>query len=555
MHIYNVKGWDYPSLIETYEKAVAHTRETHIPALIHVEEVTQPQGHSTSGSHERYKSKERLQFEKDFDGIIKMREWMLSNNISTAEECDQIEKEAKDEANKAKRNSWSSFSLEIKTEIDEVCAMFDEIASTSSQAEKISSIKNTLLSTLDPLRKDTLIAVRGVLREVRFENSSSIDALIAWKNNIDEINTERYRSHLYSESAASALSIPETPAIFDEEQESIPGYTILNQCFDAHLEHNPLVCAFGEDVGKIGDVNQAFAGLQDKHGINRVFDTGIREATIMGQAIGMSMRGLRPIAEIQYLDYLLYGLQQLSDDIATLQYRTKGGQKAPAIIRTRGHRLEGVWHTGSPLGMILGSLRGMYVCVPRNMVQAAGMYNTLLQSDDCALIIECLNGYRLREKCPTNVNEFTVPLGQVETITEGSDLTLVTYGSCIRIAEQAIAKLKDYDISVELIDVQTLLPFDLMHGIVDSVKKTNRLVVLDEDVPGGATAFMLQKILEEQDAYSHLDSKPVTITAAENRGAYGSDGDYFTKPTGDDVIEKVYEMMNEVDPASYPSFF
>ena len=555
MHIYKTKGWDYAHLIETYAKAVAQTRKTHIPCMVHVEEITQPQGHSTSGSHERYKDEVRLQFEKEFDGLIKMKEWIISSGLATAEEIENIEKDGKDVASISKREAWKAFSGEIKNEIQEVAAYFDRIAGSSSKPAEINDVKVDLLSTLDPVRKDVMKAMKQVLRLTRFEASEARNQLITWKNNIDVVNEDRYCSHLYSESQYAATNITEVPAEFSGETENIPGYQILNKIFDHHLEHMPELCAFGEDVGHIGDVNQAFAGLQEKYGKYRVFDTGIRENTIIGQGIGMALRGLRPIAEIQYLDYLLYGLQPLSDDLATLQYRTKGGQKAPLIVRTRGHRLEGIWHTGSPMSLMLGSLRGMYICVPRNMVQAAGMYNTLLKSDEPAIVVECLNGYRIREHMPSNVTEFTVPLGQVETVRYGSDITVVSYGSTLRVVEEAAEKLAELEIDVEIIDVQTLLPFDAHQNIVESLKQTGKILFVDEDVPGGATAYMYQEVMEKQNGYYYQDMPAQTLAAKPNRGAYGSDGDYFTKPSVDDIIEKIYDMMSDDDPASYPTLY
>ena len=555
MYIYKTKGWDYPHLIETYAKAVNQTRKTHIPCLVHVEEVTQPQGHSTSGSHERYKDEARLQFEKDFDGLVKMKEWIISCGLATQEDLEVIEKEGKEIATQAKRDAWKSFSGEIKNEISEVVNYFDQISTSSTNIDVINEIKTDLLTTLDPVRKDVMKATRAVLRITRFEKSAARENLVAWKKNQDLINQDRYTSHLYSQSIHAVKHVDEVPAKFDGELQSIPGYQILNKLFDYHLEHMPELCAFGEDVGQIGDVNQAFAGLQEKYGEYRVFDTGIRENTIIGQGIGMALRGLRPIAEIQYLDYLLYGLQPLSDDLACLQYRTKGGQKAPLIVRTRGHRLEGIWHTGSPMSLMLSSLRGMHICVPRNMVQAAGMYNTLLQSDEPAIVVECLNGYRIRENMPSNLTEFTLPLGQVETVRYGSDITVVSYGSTLRVVQEAAEKLAELDIDVEIIDVQTLLPFDTEQNIVESLKQTGKILFVDEDVPGGATAYMYQEVMEKQNGYYYQDMPAQTLAASQNRGAYGSDGDYFTKPSADDIIEKIYEMMSDDDPASYPDLY
>jgi 2-oxoisovalerate dehydrogenase E1 component len=551
--IYVVNGWDYASLVETYETAVNHTRKTHTPCLIHVKEITQPQGHSTSGSHERYKSKERLEWEKEFDGIQKMREWIISNAIANEEILTQIESESKEEVKNAQKEAWLDFLHPIKVDIEFVSVMFDNLSGVSMSKEFIYEKKNELLSKPDPFRKDIQESIRQILFETRTESSLERSALIAWLEEFNIKNQELFNSSLYSTSDNSALNIQTVEAVFEDSSPLINGYEILNKCFDSALERDQRICAFGEDLGKIGDVNQGFMGLQAKYGEERVFDVGIREATIVGQGLGMALRGLRPIAEIQYLDYLLYGLQVISDDLATLRYRTSGGQQAPLIIRTRGHRLEGIWHTGSPMGMIINAIKGVYVCVPRNMVQAAGFYNLFLQSDDPVLIIECLNGYRLKEKLPSNISSFTVPIGVPEILIKGDDITLVTYGSCCRIAQSAIEKLSSIGISVELIDVQTLIPFDIHHKISESVKKTNRLVFLDEDVPGGATAFMLQQVLENQNIFKYLDSIPVTITAKDNRTAYGSDGDYFCKPNVDDVIEVLYNIMNESDPSSYPA--
>ncbi|MCW3086036.1 MAG: pyruvate/branched-chain alpha-keto acid dehydrogenase component, alpha and beta subunit [Bacteroidetes bacterium] len=553
--MFRTKGWDYAHLCETYEKASRVCREEHVPVLIHVEEVTQPQGHSTSGSHERYKSKERLQWENDFDGIKKMREWILSNKIATENELAEIEENAKKVVREAKAAAWTAYLTPIKNERTEAIAMLNNIAAASENKVFIEKITGELNGILEPIRKDILVAVKKVLRMTRAENIAAKNPLINWLNESKMANHDRYSSYLQSESGMNVLSVKTENAAYAGEAKQVDGRELLRENFDAILAKYPEVVIFGEDSGKIGGVNQGLEGLQDKYGEIRVFDTGIREATIMGQAIGLAMRGLRPIAEIQYLDYLLYALQIMSDDLATVQYRTKGGQKAPVIIRTRGHRLEGIWHSGSPMGMIINSIRGIHVCVPRNMTQAAGFYNTLLSADEPALVIEPLNGYRLKEQLPTNLGEYKVPLGVTETINEGSDVTLVTYGSCCRIAMEAVKQLAEADISVEVIDVQTLLPFDLSHSIVGSLKKTNRLIVLDEDVPGGASAYILQKVLEEQGGYKHLDSEPRTLAAKEHRPAYGSDGDYFSKPSADDMYDAVYEMMHETNPSKFPRIY
>ena len=552
MDIYKIKAWDYISLCEGYEKGIAKIRETHIPALFHIEEVTQQIGHSTSGSHERYKTKERLQWEIDFDCVPRMRQWLLEIKLAQPEELDTIEQEAKDTIKAAKKAAWGTFLEPIKKEIAEVNVIYDQISAESANSEAVIKAKQDLNATLDPIRRDVMKSVKSVLRTTLFESIPSKQILIDWKNKYAEENKERYNSFLYSQSEESARRVKEVKPVYSEASPMLQGFEILNKYFDHALANNPKLVAFGEDVGQIGDVNQGFAGLQEKYGKLRVFDTGIRELTIIGQGIGLAMRGLRPIAEIQYLDYLVYGFQPITDDLATVQYRTKGRQKAPLIIRTRGHRLEGIWHTGSPIGMILNAIKGVYFCLPRNMTQAAGFYNTMLQSDDPALIIECLNGYRLKEKLPDNIADITIPLGIPEVLQEGNDVTLVTYGSCIRIAEEAITLLQEFDISVELIDVQTLIPFDINQMILESLKKTNRIVFLDEDVPGGATAFMLEEVLEKQGGYYHLDSMPTTITSKDHRTPYGSDGDYFTKQGAEDVFEGIYKLMHESDPGAYP---
>lgn len=553
--IYVLKGWDYPSLCEAYQQGIEKIRKTHIPAIFHIQECTQPQGHSTSGSHERYKNKDRLEWEKEFDGIKRMREWMLSSALATEEELTKIETEAKEFVRQAQKKSWADYLNPIKNEIAGLVEIFDSIINESSHSEEIQKIKNELITIKEPFRRDAMKSAKTILRIIRDENISSRQKLIDWKNNFASENKERYNTFLHSNSDESALKIQETKAIYKDDSPLVNGFEVLNACFDNMLKRDPRVFAFGEDVGKIGDVNQGFSGLQTKYGELRVFDTGIREATIIGQGIGMAMRGLRPIAEIQYLDYLIYGLQPLVDEVTTLQYRTKGGNKCPIIVRTRGHRLEGIWHTGSPIGMILNALRGMYLLVPRNMTQAAGFYNTMLLSDEPALLIECLNGYRLKEKLPANIGKFTVPLGVPEILQEGNDVTIVTYGSCCRIAMEAMEMLNSVGISVELIDVQTLLPFDIHHTIVQSLKKTNRVVFFDEDVPGGASAYMLQQVLEKQNGYQYLDSPPKTVTAVPHRVAYASDGDYFCKPNAEDVFETVYEMMNETEPERFPKFY
>jgi 2-oxoisovalerate dehydrogenase E1 component len=549
------KGWDYIGLIEAYQKAERVCREEHVPVLLHVIEVTQPQGHSTSGSHERYKSKERLAWEAEYDCIRKMREWIIEEVLILPEEINAIEKEARQSAKQARDRAWKAFTEDIKKDQQYIAKVLAKAQSESAHGTTIEEIRLDLVKAINPTRLDTMKAAKKALRVLREEDLESRSALITWIKNSEVDNYNRYSSHLYSESDESALKVERIEPVYSEPASVIDGREILQMCFDAALTRDPKVLAFGEDVGKIGDVNQGFAGLQQKHSEHRVTDTSIRECTIIGQGIGLALRGLRPIAEIQYLDYFIYALQTLSDDLATLHYRTKGGQKAPLIVRTRGHRLEGVWHAGSPIGMILHSLRGMFVLVPRNMTQAAGFYNTMLKSDDPALIIECLNGYRLKERLPDNIGEFTMPLGVPDILKEGSDITVVTYGSMCRIVMEAAEELEKAGISVEVIDVQTLLPFDIHNRILESVKKTNRIVFADEDVPGGATSFMMQQVLEKQNAYQYLDAKPITITGKEHRPAYASDGDYFTKPSPEEVFEKVYEVMREAYPAKYPSLY
>ena len=553
--IYRVEGWNYPQLIEIYLEAAELARTEHIPAIIHVVEMTQPQGHSTSGSHERYKSKERLQWEDDFDCIKKMREWMISEGISTAPALDKIEAEDIEIVKGIRDQAWEAFQGSIRDERQQVADLINEMAQTSTKSAELQEIKNRLISIPNPVRRNILPAVRDAFIATKDETLPAKERLIEWKSNYDKINQERFSSHLYSTSEEAALKVAEVKPTYSDKSPSVNGFELLNACFDAALARDPRVIAFGEDVGLIGGVNQGFRGMQKKYGELRVSDTGIRECTIIGQAIGMAMRGLKPIAEIQYLDYVLYALQIMSDDLATLRWRTKGGQKAPVIIRTRGHRLEGVWHAGSPLAGMIHLLRGLYVLVPRDMTQAAGFYNTMLKSDDPAIIVEVLNGYRMKEKVPDNVSEFTVPLGVPEVLREGMDVTLVTYGACCRLAIEAANHLTKVGVDAEVIDVQSLLPFDIHNKILDSLKKTNRIVFVDEDVPGGGTAYMMQEVLEKQGGYQWLDSEPLTIPAKPHRPAFGSDGDYFSKPNVEQIFESVYDLMREVDPAKYPRFF
>ncbi len=551
--ILNVKGWDYSSLVSTYQKAAKIAREQHVPVLVHVNELTQPQGHSTSGSHERYKNEQRLSWEQDFDCIKKMREEIILTAIATEEELVAIEKEAKKVTREAKAAAWKNYINGIKEDVNTVASLIEQAATGTSAEGELNNMAAKLKSNGEPLRKDAVSAARRAVWQLKDIDSPAKTELKNWLNQSNTANTDRYSDYLYSQSAHSPLRIAAVDASYDDDSKEVDARIILRDNFDRLLAERPEVLVFGEDSGKIGDVNQGLEGLQDKHGEGRVFDTGIREATILGQGIGMAMRGLRPIAEVQYLDYLLYALQIMSDDLATLHYRTKGRQKAPVIVRTRGHRLEGIWHSGSPMGTILNAIRGIHVLVPRNMTKAAGFYNTMLDSDDPALIVECLNGYRLKEKMPNNLADIRTPLGVVETIREGNDLTLVTYGSSCRIAADAADLLEEMGISMQIIDVQSLLPFDKNHDIVKSLQHTNRLVVMDEDVPGGASAFILQQILEEQGGYQYLDSKPMTIAAKAHRPAYGSDGDYFSKPSADDIVEAVYGMMHEANPAQFPS--
>ena len=558
--IFVTRGWDYPHLCETYEKAVKLARDEHIPVLIHVKEVNQPQGHSTSGSHERYKSAERLQWEKDFDCIDKFKAWILDFNINgqiigTEDELNQIQSEAKNTVRDAKNKSWKKFTNDINSDLKEACSLLFELAEVSEQKVFIHKEREALEKAYEPIRKDIFSTVRKVLRLVSKENHEQKKKLSNWiKAKLENAN-ERYSSHLYSQSTSSISKINHVPIQFEDEAKMEDGRIILRENFKKQLEKVPELIIFGEDAGKIGGVNQSLEGLQEQFGEERVFDTGIRECTIIGQGIGMAMRGLRPIAEIQYLDYLLYAIQVMSDDLSTLQYRTKGGQKAPLIISTRGHRLEGIWHSGSPMGMIINALRGMNICVPRNMTKAAGFYNILLKSDEPALVVEPLNGYRTKEKFPKNIGEFNEPLGIPEIVKEGKDITLVSYGSTFNLCMIAEKSLEQLGISVELIDVQTLIPFDTNHIIKKSIEKTNRLIIVDEDVSSGATAYILDKIMVEQNAFFNLDSAPVTLSAKDHRPAYGTDGDYFSKPNIDDIIEKVYEIMNETDPSSFPSLY
>ena len=553
--IFKVRGWDYVALCETYERAIAVCRAEHVPVLIHVTEMTQPQGHSTSGSHERYKSKERLAWENEHDCLVKMRDWMITTAIATSDELDELEAEAKVHVRNSQREAWNEMSDEIMGELNETVKDIETLSQTSSLQNKLLEVANELRACVDPGRKDIVGAIRKSLRLTVKEDSPERRELIKWLDVENDKNSERYNSKLFTGTPQSPLLVPVVKAVYEEDARVIDGREVLNACFDANFERDKSIVAFCEDLGAIGDVNQGFAGLQNKYGDLRITDTGIRETTIIGQGMGLAMRGLRPIAEIQYLDYLIYAQTVISDDLTSLSYRTKGGQKAPVIIRTRGHRLEGIWHSGSPMGLILGSMRGLHICVPRNMTQAAGMYNTLLRGDEPALVIECLNGYRLKEKLPANVGEFTVPLGKAEVLREGTDITVVSYGSTLRIVQEVAQELQEIGISIEIIDPQTLYPFDTQNLCGKSLKKTNKLLVVDEDIPGGGSAYIMHNILESQGGYYTLDAQPRTLTAKEHRPPYGSDGDYFTKPSHDDVIEAVYGMMSEANPHKFPPLF
>ena len=545
LDIYKLKGWDYAGMCEVFEPAIQKIRDTHTPAIFHIEEITQPQGHSTSGSHERYKPPERLAWEKEWDCIKQMKEWLLANALAEENELNEIEFNAKRYIKASKQKAWDNYITPVKQQVQEGVALLQQLAETMDAENKaaLQKMAAELKANNEPMRRELMKTIATAL-DIAGDNNVA-PALANYYRSLKTTNAGLYNSFLYNEGPKSALKVKEVKPVYAADAKMLNGYEILNKYFDELFEANDKVTAFGEDVGLIGDVNQGFNGLQAKYGEQRIFDTGIRELTIMGQGIGLALRGLRPIAEIQYLDYLLYGLQPLSDDAATTHFRTAGGQSCPLIVRTRGHRLEGIWHSGSPMGMIINALRGMYVCVPRNMVQAAGMYNTLLQSNDPALMIECLNGYRTKEKLPSDLLNYTVPLGVPEVVNEGTDVTMVTYGSTLKIVLEAAATLAKMRVSCEVIDVQTLLPFDISHHIVESLKKTNRIVFIDEDVPGGAAAYMFNKVMEEQGGYKHLDVSPRTITAQAHRPSYASDGDYFSKPNTEDIVRVVKEMMAE----------
>ncbi|MCL5429065.1 MAG: thiamine pyrophosphate-dependent enzyme, partial [Chloroflexi bacterium] len=550
--IYTVAGWDYPALIETYTKAASLARKEHVPVIIHVNELTQPQGHSTSGSHERYKPPKRLAWEEEFDCLRKFREWIRAQGLATDAELDAMEKENRTEIETIRAKAWEAYKAPIRKDIEAFGDLLVEVAGTSKHADALNAMIEEMMAYQNPLRQDIMVAYRKAMVLLKDEPLPGKPMLVQWKRELDEAARDRYSSDLYSHTAER---VPEVKAEFPEKSLTINGFEIVNKGFEAIFKRDPRVVAFGEDLGYLGDVNQGFAGLQEKFGALRVSDTGIREVTIMGQAIGLALRGLRPIAEIQYLDYLLYALQILSDDVATLRWRTKGGQKAPIIVRTRGHRLEGIWHSGSLMAGALHLLRGMLVLVPRNMLQAVGFYNTLLAADEPALVVEVLNGYRLKERLPDNIGEFTVPVGVPEILRQGKDITVVTYGPLCRIAVEAADVLAGLGVEVELIDVQSLMPFDLYSRIVESLKKTNRVLFLDEDVPGGSTAFMMQEVLEKQGGYQWLDSAPRTLTGQAHRPAYGTDGNYWSKPNAEQIIYTIYEMMTEVNPKKFPRFY
>lgn len=552
IRIYTVKGWDYAELCATYEKVCERIREDHIPVLIHVQELTQPQGHSTSGSHERYKSPERLQWEKENDCIKRMEEWIIEHAIASSEEIEEIKERAHQFVRECKESAWHAYKNNIKPFREKLKNVYNTLPE-EYKTVKISQLQKELEQSPNMTFAEIIANARTLRSQLmRFGNAKTgtLNDVISEGYSVAH---DRYHTQLYSDTKYAAIHVPVVPVKYDIDSKTVSGYQVLNSYFDQLFDFKSNIIAFGEDVGQIGDVNQGFAGIQDKYGDQRVFDTGIREWTIMGQAIGASMRGLRPIAEIQYLDYLAYAFSALSDDLATLRYRSGGIQRAPAIIRTRGHRLEGIWHAGSPMGMILTSMQGLYLCVPRNMTQAVGFYNTLLKSDDPGIIVECLNGYRLKEKLPANLLEFTCPLGVPEILQEGDDITLVTYGSCVRVAQKGLELLEGFNISVELIDAQTLMPFDLEGIIVESLKKTNKIVFMDEDIPGGATAYMMREVLEKWNGYQYLDAPPVTLTAAAHRTPFGSDGDYFTKPNPEDVFDTILKIMHEYRPNQFPS--
>lgn len=553
--LFEVKGWSYPELVEIYQKAGKIAREEHVPVMIHVQELTQPQGHSTSGSHERYKKEDRLEWEREYDCNKKFREWIIDNDFATDEDLSSLEKDIKKEVRDGKKAAWEAYLKPIEEERQEMLPLLKSVAESSANKNFISPIINELQEKREPLRKELMEAARKILRLSLKDNNPAVTALKSWSENYIDAQEKNYGDYLYSHSKWAAINIEPVKPTYDDQAEEVDARVIMRDNFDALFAKYPEVLVFGEDAGTIGDVNQGLEGMQEKYGELRVTDAGIREATILGQGIGMAMRGLRPIAEIQYLDYLLYCLQLMSDDLATVQYRTAGKQKAPVIIRTRGHRLEGIWHSGSPMGGIINLVRGIHVLVPRNMTQAAGFYNTMLEADEPALIVECLNGYRLKEKLPTNLGKFKTPVGKIELMKRGKDITLVSYGSTLRLVIEAAELLETVNINAEVIDIQSLLPFDLEQEIGKSIEKTNRLLIIDEDVPGGASAFILIEVLNKQNAWRYLDSKPECLTAKNHRPAYGTDGDYFSKPSVDDIFDKVYDIMHEAQPNTYVKSF
>jgi pyruvate/2-oxoglutarate/acetoin dehydrogenase E1 component/TPP-dependent pyruvate/acetoin dehydrogenase alpha subunit len=553
--IFKAKGWNYPELLMTYEKAVAFTRENHIPTLVHVEELTQPQGHSTSGSHERYKDKALLAWYEEYDCLVQFKKFIMMDGAASDKELDQIREEAKQQVRAEQKAAWAAFRADIDVDVKQGLLLLETLSNSTSKSNELTALYTELSKTIEPIRKDLVSICKKALRLTKLEQSPAKTAMINWLKEIELKCQSRYSSHLYSESKWAVQNISQVAPVFSASSEMVDGRIILRDFWDKKMSQMPEVLIFGEDVGKIGGVNQTCEGLQEKYGDLRVSDSGIREATIIGQGIGMAMRGLRPVAEIQYLDYIFYALQIMRDDLASVQYRTKGGQKSPLIISTRGHRLEGIWHSGSPMGSIIHSVRGMHVCVPRNMWQAAGMYNTLLQADEPAIVVECLNGYRSKERMPDNLGEYTIPIGEAEVVKEGSDLTIVSYGSTFNLCAVAVQQLADQGIDVELVDARTLLPFDHTGICAKSVQKTNRLLIVDEDVPGGASAYILDQIINKQGAFKWLDSEPKTLTAKAHLPAYGTDGDYFSKPSIEDIFDAAYAMMSEANPSKYPSIY
>jgi pyruvate/2-oxoglutarate/acetoin dehydrogenase E1 component len=552
--IFKAKGWNYPELLMTYEKAVSFSRENHIPVLVHIEELTQPQGHSTSGSHERYKDKALLDWYEEYDCLVQFKKFIMMDGAASDQELDQIREEAKNQVRAEQKQAWTDFRKDIDGDVQTAISHLERLSASSGNAT-VAAALDELKKSKEAIRKDIFAISKRAMRAVRGENNADAKAMVSWLDQVQFECSRRYSSHLYSESQWSAVKHDSIAPIFEENPELVDGRILLRDFWDMTMSTRPEVLIFGEDVGKIGGVNQTCEGLQEKFGDLRVSDTGIREATIIGQGIGMAMRGLRPVAEIQYLDYIFYALQIMRDDLASVQYRTRGGQKAPLIISTRGHRLEGIWHSGSPMGSIINSVRGMIVCVPRNMMQAVGMYKTLLNSDDPALVVECLNGYRSKEARPTNLGEYSIPVGIAEVVKEGTDITLLSYGSTFNICSVAVKQLEEFGISVELVDARTLLPFDTTGITKKSIEKTGRLLIVDEDVPGGASAYLLDEVINKQGAFKYLDSEPKTLAAKAHLPPYGTDGDYFSKPSAEDIFDAVYDLMRESNPAKYPALY